>query len=486
MSRLRWPDSTNSVSEKPGTIQCTTIPETMSDTHVVILAAGKGTRMQSAIPKVLHRVAGLSMLEHVLRAVRPLQASTTTIVVGYGAECVRTAVTPAPALQFVTQEPQLGTGHALLQVEHALAGATGTLLLLAGDVPRLATATLVRLLDGHRDANAAATVLTAVMPRPFGYGRVVRTQGRIARIVEERDATADQRAIQEVNSGVYAFALEPLFDALRQIASENMQGEYYLPDLVSIYRRRRLTVETVSVERLEEIRGINSQTELAEVGAIMRQGKNEELMAAGVTIEDPVTTYIDQDVMVGADTVLHPGVTLEGRTRVGTACEIHSGTRIVDSTIEDDVTINNHCVITGARVAAGARVGPFAHLRPEADIGPEAKIGNFVEVKKATVGARSKANHLAYLGDATVGEGVNVGAGTIICNYDGVEKHRTVIEDGAFIGSDSQLIAPVTIGKGAYVASGSTITDDVPPGALAVARGRQVNKEGWVARKRRA
>ena len=458
----------------------------MSDTHVVILAAGKGTRMQSAIPKVLHRVAGLSMLEHVLRAVRPLQASSTTIVVGYGAECVRTAVTPAPALQFVTQEPQLGTGHALLQVEHALAGATGTLLLLAGDVPRLATATLVRLLDGHRDANAAATVLTAVMPRPFGYGRVVRTQGRIARIVEERDATADQRAIQEVNSGVYTFALEPLFDALRQIASENMQGEYYLPDLVSIYRRRRLTIETVSVERLEEIRGINSQTELAEVGAIVRQGKNEELMAAGVTIEDPVTTYIDQDVMVGADTVLHPGVTLEGRTRVGTACEIHSGTRIVDSTIEDGVTINNHCVITGARVAAGARVGPFAHLRPETDIGPEAKIGNFVEVKKATVGARSKANHLAYLGDATVGEGVNVGAGTIICNYDGVEKYRTVIEDGAFIGSDSQLIAPVTIGKGAYVASGSTITDDVPPGALAVARGRQVNKEGWVARKRRA
>jgi len=307
----------------------------MSDTHVVILAAGKGTRMQSAIPKVLHRVAGLSMLEHVLRAVRPLQASSTTIVVGYGAECVRTAVTPAPALQFVTQEPQLGTGHALLQVEHALAGATGTLLLLAGDVPRLATATLVRLLDGHRDANAAATVLTAVMPRPFGYGRVVRTQGRIARIVEERDATADQRAIQEVNSGVYTFALEPLFDALRQIASENMQGEYYLPDLVSIYRHRRLTIETVSVERLEEIRGINSQIELAEVGAIVRQGKNEELMAAGVTIDDPVTTYIDQDVMVGADTVLHPGVTLEGRTRVGTACEIHSGTRIVDSTIED-------------------------------------------------------------------------------------------------------------------------------------------------------
>ena len=457
----------------------------MAETHVVILAAGKGTRMQSAIPKVLHRVAGLPMIEHVRRAVEPLRASTTTIVVGYGADRVRRAVAPASGLRFVAQDPQLGTGHALLQTKHVLTGATGTLLLLAADVPRLATATLVRLLDAHRAANAAATVLTAVVPRPFGYGRVVRTQGRIARIVEERDSTTTQRAIREINSGVYAFALEPLFAALQQIASENVQGEYYLPDLVSIYRRRRLTVETVSVDRVEEIRGINSRTELAEVGAIVRQGKNEELMAAGVTIEDPATTYVDQDVTIGADTVLHPGVMLEGRTQLGKACEIHSGTRIVDSTIADGVTVNNHCVITGARIATGARIGPFAHLRPEADIGREAKIGNFVEVKKASVGAGSKANHLAYLGDATVGENVNVGAGTIICNYDGVEKHRTVIEDGAFIGSDTQLIAPVTVGKGAYVASGSSITHDVPPGALAVARSRQVNKEGWVARKRR-
>ena len=458
----------------------------MADTHVVILAAGQGTRMQSAVPKVLHRVAGLPMIDYVLRAVESLHAASSTLVVGYGADRVRSAAAWMPDARFVTQEPQLGTGHALLQVESALAGARGTLLLLAGDVPRLSPATLRRLLGVHQAADAAATVLTAVLPRPFGYGRVVRTRGRIARIVEERDATAEQRAIQEINSGIYAFALEPLFDSLRQIAAENAQGEYYLPDLVSIYRRRRFKVETVPVERAEEIRGINSRTELAEVGAIVRQGKNEELMAAGVTIENPATTYVDRDVTIGADTVLHPGVALEGRTRVGAACEIHSGSRIVDSTLEDGVTINNHCVITNARVATGARVGPFAHLRPDADIGREARIGNFVEIKKATIGAGSKANHLAYLGDATVGKGVNVGAGTIVCNYDGVAKHRTVIEDDAFIGSDTQLIAPVTVGRGAYVASGSSITDNVPPGALAVARGRQVNKEGWATKRRRS
>jgi bifunctional UDP-N-acetylglucosamine pyrophosphorylase/glucosamine-1-phosphate N-acetyltransferase len=457
----------------------------MADTHVVILAAGKGTRMQSALPKVLHPVAGLPMAEYALRATAPLDAASTTVVVGYGAERVQAALSQWE-VAFATQAPQLGTGHALTQAESALAGAKGTLVLLAGDVPLLRAATLRTLVATHQQAGAAATVLTATVPRPFGYGRIVRARGRIARIVEERDATPDQRDIREINSGIYALDLAPLFDALRSIAAENAQGEYYLTDLVSIYRRRKLVVETVAVERPEEIRGINSRTELAEVGAIVRQGKNEELMAAGVTIEDPATTYVDTDVTVGADTVLHPGVTLEGRTQIGSACEIHSGVRIVDSTIADGVTINNHCVITDARVAAGARIGPFAHLRPEADIRRDAKIGNFVEVKKAVVGAGSKANHLAYLGDATVGEGVNVGAGTIICNYDGTTKHHTVIEDGAFIGSDTQLIAPVTVGKGAYVASGSSITDDVPAGSLAVARGRQTIKEGWVARKRRA
>ena len=458
----------------------------MVDTHVLILAAGMGTRMKSAFPKVLHRVAGRPMIEYALRAISTLNVASTTVVVGCGAEQVQTAVRGWPGVRFVIQEPQLGTGHALMQSESALSGSDGTLVLLTGDVPMVRSATLQDLVAFHRDTDAAATVLTATVPRPFGYGRIVRSRGQITRIVEERDATPAQRNIREINSGIYALKLKPLFDALRQIASENAQDEYYLTDLISIYRRRKLVVETVSIEKAGEVRGINSRTELAEVGAVVRQKKNEELMAAGVTIEDPATTYVDADVTVGADTVLHPGVTLEGRTAIGTACEIHSGVRIVDSTIENDVTINNHCVITGARVATGARVGPFAHLRPDADIRRKVKIGNFVEVKHAVVGPGSKANHLAYLGDATVGENVNIGAGTIICNYDGTAKHQTVIEDGAFIGSDTQLIAPVTVGKGAYVASGSSITDDVPPGSLAVARGRQTIKEGWVKRKRRS
>ena len=458
----------------------------MADTHVVILAAGKGTRMKSVFPKVLHRVAGLPMVDHVLRATRPLSAVSTAIVVGHMAELVRAAVSWYPGLRCILQDPQVGTGHALLQVAPLLRGTRGTLLLLAGDVPLLRTATLRRLIEVHDKAGAAATVLTAMVPRPYGYGRIVRRQGQITRIVEERDASPEQQAIREINSGIYAFDLEPLFDALGNVARENTQEEYYLPDLISVYRRRKLRVEAVMLEHHDEVRGINSRTELAEVGALVRQAKNEELMAAGVTIEDPATTYVDPDVTVGADTVLHPGVALEGRTVVGSACEIHSGARIVDSILEDGVTINNSCVIVGSRIAARARIGPFAHIRPDSEIRQDVNIGNFVEVKKTVVGAGSKANHLTYLGDATIGERVNVGAGTIICNYDGKTKHHTVIEDDAFIGSDTQLIAPVTIGKGAYVASGSSITEDVPAGALGIARGRQSNKDGWVAKKIRS
>jgi len=301
-------------------------------------------------------------------------------------------------------------------------------------------------------------------------------------IVEHKDGSDAQRQIREINSGIYAFDLAPLFDALREIGSSNAQGEYYLPDLVKIYRARGLRVGTVVVEDPREILGVNSRKELAEVAAVLRTRKNETLMADGVTIVDPATTYIGPDVFVGADTTIHPGVYLEGRTRVGSGCEIHSGVRIVDSTIDDGVVINNCCVITESHVAAGARLGPFAHIRPLSDIGEQAHVGNFVELKKTTLGKGAKANHLAYLGDATIGERVNVGAGTITCNYDGVHKHPTVIEDGAFIGSDTQLIAPVRVGKGAYVAAGSSITEDVPADALAIARGKQVNKEGWVSR----
>ncbi len=290
----------------------------------------------------------------------------------------------------------------------------------------------------------------------------------------------------EINSGIYAFDLEPLFDALRGIASQNAQGEFYLTDLIAIYRRRKLPVETLMVSNPDEIRGINSRTELAEVSRIVRQNKNEELMAAGVTLVDPATTYIDPDVEIGADTVIHPGVVIEGHSRIGAACEIQAHVRIADSTIGDHVAVNNFCLIVGATVANGAAVGPFAHLRPESVVGEKAKVGNFVELKKTTLGAGSKAGHLAYLGDASIGAGVNIGAGTIICNYDGESKHQTAIEDGAFIGSDTQLIAPVTIGRGAYVGTGTTVRESVPPGALAVSAGKQRNIEGWVARKRGA
>ncbi len=456
----------------------------MADLHVIVLAAGKGTRMRSELPKVLHRLEGQRLLDYVLSTASALGPKSITVVVGHGAEQIRDAYRAEGGLQFVVQEPQLGTGHAVLQAEPVVRDARGTMLLLYGDVPLLSASTLRQLVEQHDADRAAATVVTAIVDRPYGYGRIVRSKGHLARIVEERDASPEQRQIKEVNAGIYAFDLEPLFDAIRAIASQNAQGEYYLPDLIAIYRRRRLRVSTLTVTNANEIKGINSRTELAEVGTIVRQMKNEELMAAGVTVIDPATTYVQPDVVVGRDTVIHPNVYLEGRTVIGEACEIHSGVRIVDSTIGSRVTVRNYCIITESTLAEDVIVGPFAHLRPASDVRAGAHIGNFVELKKTTLGAGSKASHLTYLGDATIGANVNVGAGTITCNYDGTTKSATVIEDGAFIGSDSALVAPVTVGKDAYVAAGSTIVEDVPPGALGIARGRQVNKEGWTKKRK--
>ena len=455
-----------------------------SETHVVVLAAGQGTRMKSSLPKVLHPVAGKAMIERVLAAAEAVAPDTITLIVGHRADVIRNKLVTNQKLRFALQEPQLGTAHALQQAEPYLRGRSGSVILLSGDVPLLCPNTLKQLLETHRGSGAAATVVTATVERPYGYGRIVRTRGRIARIVEERDASPTQRKINEINSGIYAFDLPPLFEALRSIASQNAQGEFYLTDLVAIYRRRRLPVETLLVENVQEIRGINSRSELAEVSRLVRQKKNEELMAAGVTLIDPATTYVDPEVEIAADTVLHPGVVIAGRTRIGSACEIQAYVRISDSEIGDHVTINSFCLISGAQVASGAALGPFAHLRPGTAIGESGKIRIFVELKNTSFGRGSKANHLSYLGDATIGADVNVGAGTITCNYDGVHKHRTVIEDGAFIGSDSQLVAPVTVGKGAYVGAGSSIVDDVPAGALGIARGRQSNVEGWAARRK--
>jgi bifunctional UDP-N-acetylglucosamine pyrophosphorylase/glucosamine-1-phosphate N-acetyltransferase len=453
--------------------------------YVVILAAGKGTRMKSSRPKVLHELAGRSIIEHVLSTVDGLHAAASVVVIGHGADEVRAALAARPSLQFAVQSPQLGTGHALMQAMPALAGKSGTVLLVYGDVPLLQTNTLSRLIEHHRAHKAAATVLTMELPEPYGYGRIVRDkEGKIARIVEERDASGEQQQIQEVNSGIYCFDLKPLFNSLDQLAADNAQGEYYLTDLVSIYRRAKLRVETLSLESPDELRGVNSRVDLSELGAIVRARKNREVMFAGVTLEDAATTYIDVQVTIGADTIIGPGVVLQGTTTIGEGCRIHAGSRITNSTIGSRVTVLDHSVIADSRVDAGARIGPMAHIRPESEVAENAHVGNFVELKKTKLGKGSKANHLAYLGDATIGERANIGAGTITCNYDGQAKHPTIIDDGAFIGSDSQLIAPVRIGAGAYVAAGSSITKDVPAEALGIARGRQQNIPDWAAARR--
>jgi bifunctional UDP-N-acetylglucosamine pyrophosphorylase/glucosamine-1-phosphate N-acetyltransferase len=455
----------------------------MSDVHVVVLAAGKGTRMKSSRPKVLHQVAGAPMIDFVLGAAAALAPRSITVVVGHQAEELKRALAGRPGLTFVVQEPQLGTAHALLMTEPALSAARGTLILLSGDVPLLTAGTLERLVARHTTIGAAATIVTAEVDEPYGYGRIVRLDDRVERVVEEKDATPEERTIHEINSGIYAFDLEGLFDAVRSIAAENAQREYYLPDLVAIYRAQGREVETVTVTDPDEIRGINSRAELAAVSRIVRDAKTAALMASGVTIEDPATVFVDRDVDIGTDTIVHPGVTIEGDTVVGRNCEIFNGVRIRNCRIGDGVTVLDHCVLTDTTVANGVSVGPFAHLRMGTQLGPGAKVGNFVEIKKSAVGEGSKAMHLSYLGDAAIGARVNIGAGTITCNYDGSRKQVTTIEDGAFIGSDTQLIAPVTVHRDAYVGTGTTVREDVPGGALAVSAGKQRNIEGWVERR---
>jgi bifunctional UDP-N-acetylglucosamine pyrophosphorylase / glucosamine-1-phosphate N-acetyltransferase len=461
--------------------------------HIVILAAGKGTRMKSELPKVLHHVGGEPMIGHVLKTGAVFNPASTTVVVGHMAEKMRAALeawpmpSPGQKVQSVIQEPQLGTAHALLQAEPVLRGATGTVVLLYGDVPLLEREALRGLIDHHRSTGAALTALSASVDRPKGYGRIIRdAEGSFLRIVEERDATDEERAIAEINAGVYAFELDGLFDSLRLIATGNSQAEYYLPDLVAIYRQqgRRVEAHEISGDP-QQLLGVNSREELARMNAILRDKRNQAIMASGVTLIDPATTWIGADVAIGQDTVVHPNTYLEGATRIGANCEIHAGTRIVDSTLADNVIVQNCCVIRNSTVGAGATLGPFAHIRPDSVIGDQVHIGNFVELKKATLGTGTKAGHLAYLGDATIGADVNIGAGVITCNYDGAKKYQTIIEDGVFVGTDSQLVAPVTVGKGAYVAAGSSITENVPAGALGIGRGKQVNKEGWADARRK-
>jgi bifunctional UDP-N-acetylglucosamine pyrophosphorylase/glucosamine-1-phosphate N-acetyltransferase len=451
------------------------------DLHVVVLAAGKGTRMRSALPKVLHRAAGLPLVEWVVRAARSMRPKSITIVLGHGSDQVREWFADADDVRFVIQEPQHGTGHALLQAERVLTGRQGTVLLLSGDAPLITKASLERLVAERRERGASVVVATADLVDPSGYGRVVREAGALQRIIEDRDATPAERAITEINSGIYAFALASLFEALHALGTGNAQGEYYLPELVDVHRKAGRGVLAERITDPDEILGVNTKAELAGVGRLLQGRINCALMAAGVTLVDPATAYIGPDVTIGPDTVVHPFVFLEGRTVIGGECELHAGTRILDSTLGTRVTVFNHTVIAESMVADDVNIGPFARMRPGSTLGARSRVGNFVEIKKSTVGDGTKIGHLSYIGDSSIGSGVNIGAGTITCNYDGRAKHRTLIGDKAFVGSDSILVAPVSVGAGAYVAAGSAITDDVPAGALGIARGRQTNKPGWAA-----
>ncbi len=449
----------------------------------VILAAGQGTRMKSERPKVLHEVAGLPMVHYPLQLAREVGCATRLVVVGHGAPEVERALAGSGA-DLVRQERQLGTGHALLCCREAFTGFTGTLLLLCGDVPMLRRETVERLLAYHAAEGAAVTILTAEVADPQGYGRIVRDGAEVLRIVEEKDASQKEKTLREINTGIYAFAAPFVFAALDQVGCANAQGEYYLTDVVAIARARGEKVRALASADPAEAQGINDRLQLAAAGAAMRLRVNQALLLAGVTLIDPAATYIDSGVEVGADTVIEPGVTLRGTTRIGRDCRIESGVSVRDCTIADQVHLKAGSVLEEAVVGPHCSIGPMAHLRPGTVLAGYNKLGNFVETKKAAFAERAQASHLTYIGDAEVGRNVNIGCGTITCNYDGVNKHRTVIEDDVFVGSDVQFVAPVTIGRGSLIGAGSTITKDVPPDALAIARSEQKIVAGWAARKR--
>lgn len=459
----------------------------MSDSRpaaVVVLAAGEGTRMRSATPKVLHPLLGRPLLGHVLAAADPA-ADPVVVVVGHGREAVAGWLADHhPTAQAVVQEEQLGTGHALRLAMTAHPDLAGTVVVLSGDTPLLSPATVTELVAAHVARGAAATVLVARVPDPAGYGRVVRTpDGELAEIVEHRDATADQRRIDEVNSGVYAFDAALLRAALARLTRENSQGEEYLPDVVAVLRDEGRSVGLVSVADFHEVLGVNDRAQLAEAGRLLRDRINAGWMRDGVTFVDPATTWVGPEVRLGPDVVLQPGVRLLGRTEVAEGADIGPDTTLVDTSVGPGATVRSS-TCTEAVIGARASVGPYTFLRPGVRLGADTRAGAFVEAKNAVVGTGSKVPHLSYVGDVEIGEGSNIGAATVVVNYDGVAKHRTVIGDHVRIGSDTMLIAPVVVGDGAYTAAGSVITDDVPPGAMGVGRARQRTIAGWVARRR--
>lgn len=452
------------------------------------MAAGKGTRLKSKHPKVLHEVGGKPLLAHVIAAAtKVVPAKDVFAIIGHEADRVRQAVAHT-GVNFILQEPQRGTGHALMVARAALTP-YNVVIVLSGDAPLITAETIEKLRDFHASAKAAMTLLTAQLHNPTGYGRVIRKSAKsddVQAIAEEKSATPAQRKLREINAGFYGFDAKQLFGHIDQLRSDNPHREFYLTDMAQIFGKAKKRVVAVTAADPHEVLGGNTRAELAFIDQRMRVAKCQQLMADGVTIFYPSTCVVDSDVEIGADTVIEPFVQILGHTRIGSDCHIRSYSVINDSVISDGVLIRPGCVLDGAQVKAGAILGPYSHLRHGSEIGEDARVGNFVETKKIRLGKGSKANHLTYLGDAEIGEGVNIGAGTITCNYDGERKHTTVIEDGVFVGSDSTLVAPVRVGKGAYVGAASCITDDVPPESLAIGRGRQIVKEGWVKEKRAA
>ncbi|TMW69958.1 bifunctional UDP-N-acetylglucosamine diphosphorylase/glucosamine-1-phosphate N-acetyltransferase GlmU [Alteribacter natronophilus] len=450
----------------------------MSKRFAVILAAGKGTRMKSDLYKVLHPVCGKAMVQHVVDELKGCNVEKTIAVTGHGAEMVKERL--GSDAEYVLQEEQLGTGHAVMQTESLLAGEKGTTVVLCGDTPLLTQATIDALLAYHEQEGAKATVLTAKADDPSGYGRVIRDENdAVKRIVEHKDANTEERLVKEINTGTYCFDNEALFEALSHVTNDNVQGEYYLPDVIEILQKRGELIGAYQTGDFDETMGVNDRVALSRAEQVMQKRINEAHMRNGAGMIDPSSTYIHAEVKIGKDTLIYPGTVIEGPTEIGDQCVIGPHTEIKNARIGDGTTVKQS-VVHDSEVGKGVAIGPFSHIRPQSDIGDDARIGNFVEIKKTSMGTGSKASHLSYLGDAEIGSGVNVGCGSITVNYDGKNKHLTKIEDGAFIGCNSNLIAPVTVGEGAYVAAGSTITDDVPGEALAIARERQTVKENYV------
>src|SRR5256885_449907 len=455
------------------------------DFAIAIMAAGKGTRLKSKRPKVLHEVGGKPLVAHVIRsAAEVVSPKKIYVIIGHEAETVRAAVTYT-GVNFVLQAEQRGTGHAIQSAQKELAG-HANFLVLSGDAPLIRPETIRRIRDFHSEQGATMTILTASPSDPTGYGRVLRegSSNRVAAIVEQKSLRPEQSNVGEINSGFYAFSSKPLFANIHRLETNNPHGEYYITDMAALLVAEGEKVMAIRADDPDEVLGANTIAELVSLDATMRMRKARELMSQGVTIFRPETCVIDDEVRVAADSTIEPFVQLLGNTAVGENSRIRSYSVISNSQIGRNVIVRPGCIIDESSIAPGAIIGPYAHLRPGSDIGEGAHVGNFVETKKVRLGRGSKANHLTYLGDAEIGAGVNIGAGTITCNYDGINKHKTVIEDGVFVGSDSTLVAPVKVGKGAYIGAASCVTEDVPPESLAIGRSKQIVKESWVKKKR--